>query len=42
MNNYAYLIKAKAKATDSKIYSAGSLLNPTHALSAKFWISRGR
>jgi hypothetical protein len=38
MNNYAYLIK-KAKATDSRIYSAGSPLNLTHALNAKFWIS---
>lgn len=36
MNTYAYIIKAKAKATDSKASFVGSLQNQTRALNAKF------
>ncbi|WP_432748101.1 hypothetical protein [Klebsiella michiganensis] len=39
MNNYPYLIKAKAKANEAKVSSAGSLLNPILAPSAKSWTS---
>lgn len=35
MNNYAYLIKAKAKATEAKAIFAGSLQNPILALNVK-------